>query len=134
MPDAKSPRVLAIVPNGPDRTVIEELSGEAGWLLTVDDAPAFTNWWRDEAVPPVVLFDRSLAGSRWQKAIGSLAGSTCHPYVILLSPTSDSNLWEELQRLGGADVVRTPLNRQILLQAVNRGWQFWRSQQQVRQC
>ena len=53
------------------------------------------------------------------------------PYVILLSPTVDRNDWDELQRVGGSDILRSPVNRDDLIWAVKRAWQFWRSQQKV---
>ena len=51
--------------------------------------------------------------------------------MILLSPTTDNNLWDELQRLGGSDIQRTPLNRDKMLWAVKRAWFLWCSQQEV---
>ena len=54
------------------------------------------------------------------------------PYVILLSPNVDQNLWDELQRVGGSDILRAPVNREDLLWAVTRAWLLWRGQQNVR--
>jgi hypothetical protein len=35
----------------------------------------------------------------------------------LLSPNADANLWDELQRAGGSDILRTPFDRADLLLA-----------------
>ena len=35
--------------------------------------------------------------------------------MILLSSNADPNLWDELQRAGGSDILRTPVTRNELL-------------------
>jgi FixJ family two-component response regulator len=64
--------------------------------------------------------------------VRDLARKSPRPYVILLSPNADTNLWDELQRVGGCDILRTPINRDKILRAVKRAWLLWRNQQQVR--
>jgi FixJ family two-component response regulator len=64
--------------------------------------------------------------------VRNLSRKSPRPHVILLSPNADANLWDELERVGGSDILRTPINRDKMLRAVKRAWLLWRNQQQVR--
>jgi len=126
-----APRVLAFVPEGFNRSMIELVSSEAGWELTISDRLVGIAANAGETAP-VILFDRELWPGLWREAVGLLTRRSPRPYLILLSPTSDGNLWEELQRFGGSDILRSPIDRESTLGAVGRAWSLWRSQQQVR--
>jgi FixJ family two-component response regulator len=83
-------------------------------------------------VPPIVIYDRELSQYNWREIFGILTRQSPRPYMILLSPTADQNLWDELQRVGGCDILRAPVDRENLLGAVRRAWLLWHSQQKVR--
>lgn len=120
-------RVLAILPTGPDRVLIEALSYEAGWALTISETPS--------VIPgtfPIVMYDRELSPHTWRETIRSLTRRSPRPYIILLSRSSDTNLWDELERVGGSDILRTPLDREATLRIVNRARSLWHIQQKVR--
>jgi peptidoglycan/xylan/chitin deacetylase (PgdA/CDA1 family) len=112
--------------------MLEAVSSEAGWSFTISDTPAPEIAKRPEEVAPIVLVDRELSPGNWREAIRVLSRRSPRPYVILLSPNADGNLWEELQRVGGSDILRTPVDRASTPQVVGRAWSLWRSQQQVR--
>jgi CheY-like chemotaxis protein len=129
--DRDAPRLMAFVPQGQNRRAIEALSHEAGWALTIADTLSPILQRADETAP-IILFDRHLPPGNWREAIEFFNRRSPRPYVILLSPNSDRNLWEELQRVGGSDILRTPVDRESTLRAVGRGWSLWRSLQQLR--
>lgn len=128
----KAPRILAMVRQGPDRLLLQDLSRDAGWALTVSETTPAVASERQSDAPPIIIYDRDLSPCHWGEMIRAMARKSPRPYVILLSPNADSNLWDELQRVGGSDILRTPINRDKMLRAVKRAWLFWRNQQQVR--
>ena len=126
-------RILALITNGPNRLLLQAaIAQNAGWRLTLADTASAIAFRRRSDVPPIVIFDRQLFPDRWTRMVKLLARNSPRPYVILLSPSADANLWDELQRAGGSDILRDPIHRDSLLDALERAWQFWRSQQQVR--
>jgi len=83
-------------------------------------------------VPPIIIYDRELSPDHWREIVRTLTKKSPKPYVILLSANTDANLWEELQRVGGSDILRTPVNQDEMLGALKRARQLWHSQMQVR--
>ncbi|MEO8129033.1 MAG: hypothetical protein ABI822_18155, partial [Bryobacteraceae bacterium] len=71
--------------------------------------------------------------SRWREAVCELSALSPRPYVILLSNSSDQNLWEELVTCGGSDVLRMPFETEAVLRAVRTGWAFWLTERRVRE-
>jgi FixJ family two-component response regulator len=128
----KAPRILALVPPGPNRLLLQTISRDAGWALTLSETAPGIAPGRQSDVPPIIIYDRELSPYDWREIVHVLAKKSPRPYVILLSPNADTNLWDELQRVGGSDILRTPINRDTMLRAVKRAWLLWRNQQQVR--
>jgi hypothetical protein len=128
----QGPKVLAFVRSGQNRRLIEAVSSEDGWSLIISDLPPAECAKRAAELVPIILFDRDLAPGNWRETVASLTRRSPRPYLILLSPNSDGNLWDELQRVGGSDILRTPIDRESAMQAVRRAWSLWHSQQQVR--
>ena len=65
-------------------------------------------------------------------ALSQLSKLSPHPYVILLSPTSD-NPWDELARYDLSAILVFQSAVILLFGSRTLGWLLWRSQQQVRQ-
>lgn len=128
---SESPSILAIVPEGADRAVLRALSDADGWEVIFADSPKAMAI-RDEPLQPIVFYDRRFDGYDWREAVRSFARSSSHPFVILLSPTFDQNLWEELERIGGSDILRSPIEQERTRRAVNRAWWLWRNEQNLR--
>ena len=127
-----APKVLALVRPGQNLRLIEAVSFEAGWILTSPDLRPAQDTKSVGQSAPIILFDRDLPPGNWRETVASLTRRSPRPYLILLSPNSDGNLWDELQRVGGSDILRTPLDQESTVHAVRRGWSLWHSQQQVR--
>lgn len=128
----QAPRILALVQGGPSRLLLQSVSRDAGWSLTLHDNSSGIASLCQSGVPPIVIYDRELSPSHWSEMVWALTRKSPRPYVILLSPNADTNLWDELQRVGGSDILRTPVNRDSLMGALKRACQLWRNQQVVR--
>ncbi len=112
--------------------MLERLSSQAGWRISfAGNAEEAVEQFRVMEVS-IVVYDREVNPAGWRQAIRLLCDESPQPYLILLSKTSDRNLWEELERLGGSDILKTPLDAGLAMRAVNRGWSLWRSQQRLR--
>jgi PleD family two-component response regulator len=131
--DDRMPKVLAVISSCPDRTALERLASVSGWQLTFADSLAAALHSRT-VLPPVVLYQRELAGGDWRVAVRTLSRMLPRPCVILLSSTTDRNLWDELERSGGSDLLKLPLDNGSTLRSVNRAWALWRSQQRLREA
>ena len=123
---------------GPCRTELESIFVQSGWKLSTSDTTeaAFRN--ETARRTPIIFCERELPDGEatlatWRDALSQLSKLSPRPYVILLSPTSDRNLWEELARYGGSAILRVPLSRDSVVRVVHAGWSLWLSQQQVRQ-
>jgi len=125
-------RIFAILPEGPDRTILEALCRDVGWTLSFaarfDESMAGTA----SEIPAIILYDRRTPGCDWRQGIRTLSKLPLHPCVILVSPTSDRNLWDELQFFGGSDILRSPIEPERALRAVIRASLLWQNEQEVR--
>lgn len=122
-----TPRILGVLPKGFSRVLLKAVSEQSGWTLTLSETPGSV-----DAIPPIIIYDRELSPMDWRDFVSLWTKRSPRPYVILLSPNTDANLWEELQRIGGSDILRSPLNEENLRWAIKRAWLVWRGQQQVR--
>jgi DNA-binding NtrC family response regulator len=128
----KPPQILAVVPQGPNWLLLQEISRDAGRALTLfETLPSLTSGCQAD-VPPIIIYDRDLSPDHWRENVRVLTKNSPKPYVILLSANADANLWDELQRVGGSDILRAPVTRDNMLAALNRAQQLWHSQKQVR--
>jgi len=127
-----NPRVLAVVPEGPNRLALQELCAACGWELAFSDGKPADDSFRGPGVPSIVLYDRDLFPQLWREIVRSFAKSSPRPYIILLSSSAGANLRDELQRLGGAEILRTPIERDHLRWTLSQAWRLWSAQQRVR--
>lgn len=65
----------------------------------------------------------------WRFVAARLAAAPYRCSVILLSSAATPNLWHELTRLGGYEIVAKPIRRDRLADVINAAWSHWRSQQ-----
>lgn len=125
----KAPQILAVMHGGPSRTLLEAISKELGWVVTFCNQGLSVE---RLAMAPIVLYERDPLSVEWQPMLRSLTKRTPRPYVILLSPQVSLNLWDDLQRSGGSDLLRLPFSREMITDAVSRGWRVWTNQESLR--
>jgi DNA-binding NtrC family response regulator len=130
---AQAPRALAVIRNGPDRDTLQGVFRDAGWQLEVADTPAAAFASQQEKSMPIVLYERELTERGWCQAISVFSRQSPRPCLVLLSRTSDMNLWDELVRCGGFDLLRIPIDRDAVIRTVRAGWSVWKGQQSRRQ-
>jgi DNA-binding NtrC family response regulator len=125
-------RALAIMGAGPDRDALQAIFHDADWALTITDTPVSAIDLQREGPAPIVLCERELTTYDWRATVSGLSRLSPRPCVILLSGSSDRNLWDELGRCGGCDILRTPVERDAVMRTVRAGWSLWRHQQRLR--
>jgi hypothetical protein len=123
-----APRALAVISEGPGRESLREVFHEAGWKLAVagNSASAIAKQKKDHF--PIILYERELAERDWRQAVSIFSRLSPRPCVILLSRNSDKNLWDELVRCGGFDLLRTPVDRDTMIRTLRAGWSIWQNQ------
>ncbi len=126
------PPVLAIIADAPKRDALRVALEPLGWRFVFTDSAATGMEQQQHERYPVILFDRDSAGEDWRDAIRALSAGAPRPSVILMSCHTDRNLWEELVRLGGYDIVRSPIRAESVAQTLAAGWSLWRNQHRLR--
>lgn len=121
-----APLILAVIPPGPCRNMVERIASEAGFTVSVSNDPSIA------AASAIIIYDLDLSNRSWADDVMALTMRSPRPYLILLSPNTDINLWGELQRVGGSDLLRKPIDPERMIRAIKRGWMIWRSQQRTR--
>jgi FixJ family two-component response regulator len=101
--------VVALMVHELDRQVLTSLAGphalEVHFVESCEQARAVA----ENLAAPVILLDRDWPGSEWRLWVERLAASAHAPCVILVSGVADANLWQELIRRGGYDILAKPL-------------------------
>jgi len=128
------PRALAVMREGFGRDALRTIFNDLGWKLTIAGTPAAAVARHRESPFPIILYERELTGCDWRLLVSLFGRLSPPPSVILLSPSADRNLWDEVIRCGGSDILRMPFDRDAVMRAVRAGWTLWRSQQNVRQA
>jgi DNA-binding response OmpR family regulator len=121
------PSVLAVFPSAIERAAILDLAACHGWHMTVCAALAAAEKELALRQPALILYDRDTPGLEWQDAIELLAQSAQASPIILVSGVADDYLWQEVNHLGGYDVLTKPLNPEAVAQGVRLAWSFFRS-------
>jgi len=123
-----TPRALAVMEEGPSRDELQSVFHDAGWNLEIADDSASASARVESERFPIILYERDAKGTGWRQAVAYFSRLSPRPCVVLLSRTSDKNLWDELVRCGGFELLRLPVERDAVLRTINAGWSIWRSQ------
>jgi len=130
------PAALAIMSPGPIRDNLASVFSEAGWMLvTADCLQKSVSRQRQDPTP--IIFCECESGTpteqgAWRQTVTELSKLSPRPYIVLVSAHSDKNLWDELGRCGGSQILRVPLQRDSVICTVQAGWALWRNQQEMR--
>lgn len=101
-------RVLVISKEGYDP--LGRLCSRLRWQLTyANDLPIALKNLQDQTFD-VVIYDRDMPGQDWRLAITSLAATAPWSTILLLSPLGHPELWNEVVRRGGHDILGKPIS------------------------
>jgi len=78
-------------------------------------------------VCPVILYDLALCGTEWQACMFRLATHGEGPCVVAISDGSDPDLWDEVVRHGGFDILSRPLSKSDVLSMLDFAYIHWKS-------
>ena len=126
------PRVLAIMSGGPCRDALKTIFEENGWKLAFADTSRAALHRQGRTPFFLVLYQRSAARRHWTAEVSRLSTMSPRPSIVLLSETTDKNLWDEVGRSGGSDILRIPFDRNAVIHVVQSEWILWCNQQNVR--
>jgi DNA-binding NarL/FixJ family response regulator len=117
--------IVALVAARSDRELLSRLAIDHQWVLRF--AENCSEAWDalNESKAPIVLCDRELPAAEWRDVIQMMVSSAHQAYAILLSKVADDYLWNEVIRLGGHDLLTTPLREEDVLRAIRLAWFYW---------
>lgn len=119
--------LVGLVRGDEDRRFLAGLCGRKGWQVIFTDTCRDAKAAIDRLKAPVVLCDRELPELEWRKAVARLAAPPHRACVILLSGAVDTNLWNEVVRGGGYDVLSKPMREDEVVRAVRLAHSYWNS-------
>lgn len=124
-PAAGKISIVALVAAESDCELLSHLAVDHHWVLHF--AQNCGEAWDalNESKAPIVLCDRELPAAEWRDVIQMMVSSAHQAYVILLSKVADDYLWNEVIRLGGHDLLTTPLREDDVLRAIRLAWFYW---------
>ena len=128
-----APRALAVMGEGPGRDALQAVFRDFGWKLVVAETSASAIARQEKEPLPIILYERELTERGWRQAVSHFSRLLPRPCVVLLSRSSDKNLWDELVRCGGFDLLRTPVDREAVIRTVRAGWSIWQNRHNPRQ-
>ena len=116
------PRVLAVT---------ADLCFYSGVLNAASSAQWRTDWARTlnraieiclSETPPIVIYDGNLPGVEWGQAFDRLSALPNHPRILLAAPSIDEELWRNVLRRNGYDVVERAASSEQLGRVFRFAW------------
>ena len=116
------PRVLAVT---------ADIGFYAGVLNAASSARWRTEWARtlNRAIevcrsksPQIVIYDSTLPGVEWGWAFDQLSALSSHPRILLAAPSIDEELWRNVLRRHGYDVVERAASSEQLGRELRFAW------------
>jgi DNA-binding NtrC family response regulator len=118
--------IVALAVGEQDKSILRAISGQkpvdTHFADSCEEALAIAN----RLIAPVILFDRDWPGTDWRVAVEQLAATPHGACVILISGVADDNLWQELIRRGGYDVLAKPLRTEDVARVLMLALSYWR--------
>ena len=113
-------RILAVMPDTPDRSGLEEIALRADWGLRfcLDCETAVA--WLQSHTATVIILDRDQAEPGWREALRVPAFQATASRIIVSARETDDRFWLEVMALGGYDVVTRPFAERRLVSVVQR--------------
>jgi DNA-binding NtrC family response regulator len=110
-----------------DRAVVRELSGCRHWDVSFAAACPDALALIGQTKPQILFMDRDLSGSDWRETMSVFASSSNKICIMLVSTVVDTDLWNEVVRNGGYEVLPKPLRADQVSKAVGLAWSYWSS-------
>jgi DNA-binding NtrC family response regulator len=124
-------KIVALVSSEHDRGLLSRLATEHHWTLRLADTSEEAWEALNESKAPIVLCDRELSAADWRDVVHRMGSSNHGTYPILVSRVADDYLWKEVIRLGGHDLLATPLREEDVLRAIRLAWSYWNTTMKV---
>ncbi len=125
--DLVNPSILTIALSEPDLSSVFRLAYRFSWRICSATSVAQALTLLAEERFPLILCNHDLLGRDWRDVLPVLAADCVSPSIILVSPVNDTNLWAEVIRRGGYDVISDPTDEPKLLSTLNMAWSYWRN-------
>ena len=123
--------IVALIVGEQDRGVLASVSKQEPFDVhfaeSCEEAFTLANQWN----AAVIFFDRDWPGTDWRAAVESLAASSHHACVILMSGVADDYLWQELIRRGGYDVLPKPLRNDTVSRVIKLALSYLHSERKL---
>ena len=72
--------------------------------------------------PQIVIYDSTLPGAEWGSAFDQLSSVPSHPRILLAAPSIDEDLWRNVLRRHGYDVVERAASSEQLGRVFRFAW------------
>jgi DNA-binding response OmpR family regulator len=111
--------------------VTADIGFYAGVLSAASSAQWRTEWARtfNRAIeicrsksPQIVIYDSTLPGVEWGSALDQLSAVSSHPRILLAAPSIDEELWRNVLRRRGYDVVERAATSEQLGRVFRFAW------------
>jgi DNA-binding NtrC family response regulator len=118
------PAIIALLGSETDRQVVSDfcLHNECDVLFAGTCAETRTLMARVKA--QILFMDRDLAESDWKESMADFASFSGVICIVLVSRVVDGNLWNEVVRNGGYEVLAKPLREDDVVRAVRLAWSY----------
>jgi len=122
---AAGPAVVALSTSEHDRKALSIIAKHQLLDVHFAKSPAEARDLLNQFQAPVMLCDSDWPGTHWHVMVRDFASSPLRPCVILASRIPDEQVWEELVRCGGHDLVAKPLRLEDLSCALKLAISYW---------
>jgi DNA-binding NtrC family response regulator len=119
--------IVALVVNDYDRNVLRGISDREP--IEIHFAESRVDAWDalNRLNSPLILYDRDWPDAEWRTTVQTFAASPQRSCVILASRVADDNLWQELIRCGGYDLLAKPFRTDDVARALKLALSYWSS-------
>jgi|ERR1700677_3033289 DNA-binding NtrC family response regulator len=119
--------IVALVVSDHDRNVLRGISDREP--IDIHFAESRVEAWDalNRLNSPLILYDRDWPNAEWRTTIQTFAFSPHRSCVILASRVADDNLWQELIRCGGYDLLAKPFRADDVARAIRLALSYWSS-------
>ena len=124
-------RIVALIARERDRQLLSRLAADQNWVVHFAETCGGAWDLLKQHRAPLALCDRDFPGTEWRDVIQMMSSTPTLVYAILLSRVADDNLWNEVIRHGGYDLIATPLREEDTLRAIRLGWSYWSTSMRI---